>query len=277
MPMIWTHIVFSEEVIDRTEKNINFTLDENYLLLGAQGDNLLEFAPFWSENKLTSHKTSLKLIAKNSEENFIKLIKTLSYTNKKVTSYLIGYITYCFLENELIKYINHFITFTETGKKDVKTAIDTLLMHHYHNLNTRKVPVLKEFKLELFLDRDIKKTMQIINPYLANNLQKAYLHTLIGLRWLYDPVGWKAKLFPSYTPLFDTHLNLNDSYDYLNEKHVVWDKDTNDSRSFIELYNHAILEATDFFSHLLTFLEKNDEKSLNTAINLLKGLNKKAN
>ncbi len=277
MPMIWTHILFSEEVIDRTEKIVNFTLDENYLILGAQGDNLLEFTPFWSENKLVSNKTSLELIAKNSEENFIKLIKSTSYTNKKVTSYLIGYITYCFLENGIKEYIDYFIKFTESNKSNVKTAIDTLLMHHYHNLDTRKVPVLKEFKIGLLLNRDIKHTMKIINPYLANNLQKAYLHTLISLRWLFDPVGWKSKLFPSYTPLFDTYLKLNDNHDYLNQNHTIWDEVNNDSRSFVEVYNQAKLEATNFLSHLVTYWEKNDEKSLNTAINLLKDLNKKAN
>src|SRR5699024_7086129 len=170
MPMIWTHILFSEEVIDQTEKIVNFSLDEDYLLLGAQGDNLLEFTPFWSENKLSANRKPLKLIIKNSEENFLKLIKSIPYTNQ--------------------------------NKNNIKTSYYSLLMHQYHNLDTRKIPVLKEFKLGLFIDKDIKKTLYIINPYLAKNLQKSYLHTLISLKWFFDPNGWKANLFPSYTPLF---------------------------------------------------------------------------
>jgi len=277
MPMIWTHIMFSEEVIDQTEKIVNFTLDEDYLIFGAQGDNLLEFTPFWSKDKIVSNKHSLKLVAKNSEENFIKLIKSTSYTNKKVTSYLIGYITYCFLEKHTIKYIDYFIQAKGSNKNTVKTGIDTLLMRRYHNLDTRKIPVFKEFKLGLYIDKDIKHTMNIINHYLANNLQKAYFHTLISLRWLFDPVGWKAKVFPSYTPLFDPHLKLTDNHNFLNESHVIWDEFNNDSRSFIEIYNQAKLEATNFLSHLVTYWEKNDEQSLDVAIQLLKDLNKKTN
>jgi len=277
MPMIWTHILFSEEVIDQTEKIVNFSLDEDYLLLGAQGDNLLEFTPFWSENKLSANRKPLKLIIKNSEENFLKLIKSISYTNQNLTSYLIGYITYCFLENGLKKYIDHFVNYTDSNRNNIKTAIDTLLMHQYHNLDTRKVPVLKEFKLGLFIDKDIKKTLYIINPYLAKNLQKSYLHTLISLKWFFDPNGWKANLFPSYTPLFDTHLSLNDNHDYLNENQTIWDHELKDSRSFIELYNQIKFDATNFLSHLVTYWQNNDQKSLNKSIQLLEDLNKKAN
>ena len=277
MPMIWTHILFSEEVIDRTEKFANFTLDENYLILGAQGNNLLDFIPFYSLEKFSSKKKPLKLTTNKSEENFIKIIKSISSTNKQVTSYIIGYITYCVLENEMNKYLNYFSKLTDTNVNVLKTDIDTLIMYKYYNLDTRKVPVLKEFKLRILLDSNIKKSMNIINPHLANNLQKAFFHTFIGLRWLFDPYGWKTKMFPSYTPLYDIHLKLNASTDLLNENHAVWDEVTNDSRSFIDIYNQAIFKTTDFLSSLLVFWENNDEKSLNTAINLLKALNKKAN
>ncbi len=276
MPMIWTHILFSEEVTDRTEKLANFTLDENYLILGAQGNNLLDFIPFYSQNKLFFKKQLLTLTSENSEENFIKFIHSISSTNKQVTSYIIGYITYCFLEKEMSKYLNHFSKLTHTSVNVLKTNIDTLIMHKYYNLDTRKVPVLKEFKLKILLDSNIKKSMKIINPHLAKNLQKAYLHTLIGLRWLFDPYGWKSKMFPSYTPLYDIHLKLNTSTDLLNENHVVWDEINNDSRSFIDIYNQAIFKSTEFLNLLFIFLEKKDQKSLNTAIHLLKTLNKKS-
>src|SRR5699024_6592433 len=113
-------------------------------------------------------------------------------------SYLIGYITYCFLENGLKKYIDHFVHYTSSNSNNIKTAIDTLLMHQYHNLDTRKVPVLKEFKLGLFIDKDIKKTIYIINPYFAKSLQKSYLITLLNIKWFFANYGWKAILFHYY-------------------------------------------------------------------------------
>src|SRR5699024_7773225 len=136
MPMIWTHILFSEEEIDQTEKIVNFSLDEDYLLLGAQGDNLLEFTTFCSENKLSVNRNILKLIIKISEENFFKLIKSISYTNQNLTSFFIGYITYCSLENCLKKYIEHFVNYTDSNTNNIKTAFYTVLMHQYHNLDT---------------------------------------------------------------------------------------------------------------------------------------------
>src|SRR5699024_5804190 len=125
MPMIWTHILFSEEVIDQTEKSVNSSLDEDYLLLVAQADNLLEFTPFCSENKLSANRKPLKLIIKNSEENFLILIQSIPYTNQNLTSYLISYITYCFLENGLKKYIDRFVNYTDSNRNNIKTTINT--------------------------------------------------------------------------------------------------------------------------------------------------------
>src|SRR5699024_12881890 len=101
------------------------------------------------------------------------------------------------------------------NKNNIKTAIDTLLMHQYHNLDTRKVPVLKECKLGLFIDKDIKKILYIMNPYLAKNLQKSYFHTLISIKWFFVPNGGKANLFPSYTILFDITSSLDNNYYYI--------------------------------------------------------------
>lgn len=78
----------------------------------------------------------------------------------------------------------------------------------------------------------------------------------VSLRWLFDPDGWKSKLFPSYMPLFDNHLSLNDNNDYLNKNYSMWDQTNNDSRTFIELYNKAKFETTHFSSHFLTFFGK---------------------
>lgn len=272
MPMIWNHILFSEEVIDHTEQIINFKLDENYLILGAQGNNLLVFVPFWS-----TQNTTYKLNKDISEENFTKLIKTISYKDKKVISYIIGYITYYFLEKTIENYIEYFINKTQTNETIIKTTIDTLIMKKFHNLNTEKTPVLKEFKFGVLLDKNIETALKIINPPLADNLRNAYFHTLISLKWLFDPYGWKAKMFPSYTPLFDNKSCFTSGIDLLNEGKIIWDEINQDSRTFTELYNQAKIEAIDFLSHLITYWEKNDELSLKTTIHLFNNLNKKAN
>src|SRR5699024_12782067 len=113
-------------------------------------------------------------------------------------------------------------------------------------------------------------------PYLNNRFKKSYLHTLISLTCVFVVNGCNATLYPSYTPLFDTHLSLNDNPDYINENHAIWDHELNDSRSFIELYNQIKFDATNFLSHLVTYWQNNDQKSLNKSIQLLEDLNKKS-
>lgn len=277
MPMIWNHMLFSEEVIDYTDRIVHYNLNENYLILGSQGDNLLEFIPFWSTKKLAHKQAPADFVSNINEIKLSELIKSTTYLNRNVNSYLIGYITYCFLETHLKNYIKYFTKLTETNERIIKTNLDTIIMKKYHNLNTMKTPILKEFKFNLLLDPKIKKTIEIVNPYLANNLQKAYLHTLISLRWLFDPYGWKAKAFPSYMPLFGNKSHLINEIDLLNEKHIIWDKFNNDSRSFLEVYNQAKIEAVEFLNDLINFWENDDINNLNNVIKRLQNLNKKAN
>src|SRR5699024_12477179 len=102
---------------------------QDYIRTGTKDNNLIKITTYWYENKLSANRKTLKLIIKNSKENFLKLIKSIPYTNQNLTSYLIGYITYCFLENGLKKYIDHFVNYTSSNRNNIKTAIDTLLMH----------------------------------------------------------------------------------------------------------------------------------------------------
>lgn len=67
MPMIWTHILFSGKVIDRTEKIVNFTLDKNYLILVTQGDNMLKFALFGQKIYL--------LLIRRPKNSLLKIVK----------------------------------------------------------------------------------------------------------------------------------------------------------------------------------------------------------
>ena len=271
MPMIWTHLQFCEDVIDRTEKLYNLPLNEHYLTLGSQGDNLLSFHPPWLKKQVTNKKVSSDLIAKNSEDNFISLIKKTPINNKNVISYIIGYITYCFLENKLKDYLNFYRSSTHVN---INSVIDTLFMEKHYNLHTWKIPVYKELNLGLKVDSHIKPVLHIINPYLANNLQRAYIYSQLSLQWLFDPYGWKTKVLPYYTPIYSKHIQTYRGFDFLNENKAVWNLSTQDQRSFIELYTDTIIEVTHFISHLIAYWETKDEEKLNIALNLLRELNK---
>ena len=78
-------------------------------------------------------------------------------------------------------------------------------------------------------------------------------------------------------PLFGNKAHLINGIDLLNEKHVIWDELNNDSRSFLEVYNQAKIEAVEFLNDLIKFWEDNDINNLNKAIKRLQILNKKAN
>lgn len=276
MALITTHLQFCEHVIDQTDANLQTKQNMTYLLIGSQGENLLAFYPIWNPGKYDVLDYHTLDVATDTEENLKELITSVPPGSENILYYLIGYFTYCFLENNLSRYIYYYKQQTQLNRNQVKLLIDQMMMKNHFNLEPSLVPVHKEFMQLRKIDEEITPFLQLINPHLAKHLTKAYTHAKIMLAWKYDPDGLKAKLLPKYEALY-SEARTTYRIDFLNEERVVWDPTTNDQRSFIEIYNETSAKAATFINQVLHYWRTENDKYLTEALSLLKEFNLEMN
>lgn len=275
MPFIWTHIQFSEDVIDAIEGSSLFSQLESYMKLGAQGANLFFYQCFYTERKENPAYQMNQRILKTYPDILLNMIKTAKFMNKQAHAYTFGFITHYILESYIQPYILYFANYFDYGREEFKAIIDTCIMGKYYNLNTWKVPVYKEINVGLALDEDIIKLLYtMINRHFPkihirsiNYIQRSYWKMRLLLKLLFDPHGWKCKLFRSYFPIYSSHTFKENHPDYLNLNHATWiDVATNKQteKSFINLYDEAHAQAIEIMNKVFNYwYEKDKNKQLN--------------
>lgn len=254
MSMIWTHIQFSEDVIDSIQKTDDYSKYERYMKLGTQIKNLNDLL-----NSQSFKHDNLKGETVHSPESYhllLKKIKSAKNKPKHVQAFIIGVITHYVLEQKVQPYIKQLNRKINCYEINAKAQIDTLIMKKTYKLNTWKTPVYNEINVGFFIDKFIVKLLSEVKHPFSKNIQKMYWRLNILLRYYFDPYGWKTKLLPSYQPIYKPYLHSQNGIDYLNESHSKWiDITTNEisTKSFSQLYDKAELEATVLLNEIVKY------------------------
>ncbi|GAA0595981.1 hypothetical protein GCM10009001_10110 [Virgibacillus siamensis] len=275
MPNIWTHMLFSEEIVDAIIDN-PYALSEfePYMKLGSQGPDPFFYYNFWPWIKDEPvHEIGMALHTKQCGAFLIDLIEQARNFENHVRAYIFGFVTHHILDRNAHPYIHYRAGYEGSNHQKLEVLIDTLMMEKCCNLQTWKVPVYKEIdvgsvlnkQIADLLDATITKYFPDLKPSKQAYIQKAYKDMKRALKILADPYGWKNGVMKSFIASY-SHRPVTNNVDYLNLNHVTWyHPATNEpsTKSFIDLYNQARTEGIEIMAEVLTYWRTPDEHTKN--------------
>jgi len=261
MPNIWTHILFSEEVIDAISNP--YSQYDDFIKLGAQCPCLFFYYNFWQKDKKPLYKIGKDLYSKHYKDFLTDLIIASKDQCKQVQAFVMGHVTHYVLNQNTFPYICYFADHENSDCERMGIIIDTMLMDKYYNIKTWKNKVYKEIDVGANLHKDILKllnqTMKKYYPELSiappNYIQKAYRDMKLALKLFSDPYGWKSFLLKPFHS-YNAHRPVKSKKDYLNlDKNIWYHPITKEpsKKSFVELYNKSRIEGIEFVTEVQNF------------------------
>lgn len=276
MPSTVTHGYFAKDIFKKL-KNKRY-VDLEYLKTFSQGPDVLFF---YNSINLKKGKDIRKLARvvhnNNTQDFFYNLIKyivdnNLKY-NKKVISFLYGFILHYSLDSEVHPYVFYKTGTYDKIKKetikykslhqDIEKAIDIYMLDK-NNIKPKKFKLHKEyFNVDKF-DKDLNNLIDyaFLNTYNKNNISKIYYISIKMMKisyyiMRYDPHSIKKyiykfiyKIFPFLSFNIEL-LSYSDDYKskihYLNLNNNIWNhpciKEETYNYSFDNLYDIALAKA----------------------------------
>lgn len=272
MPNIWTHILFSEEVLDAVPNLQSFAKHENYLKLGAQGPDPFFYYNFWPWIKDEPvHEVGMALHTRNCGAFLHDLIEQAKDSNDEVKAFVLGFVTHHVLDRNTHPYVHYRAGYKGNDHQRLEIQIDTLMMEKYQNLETWKTPVFKEIDLGRKLNGNIVKLLSTaINKHFpelyrkdTHYIQKSYRDMMLALKILSDPTGIKNMLLGKLISAY-SHQPITNDVDYLNLNKTTWyHPATNEpcNKSFIDLYNESRIEGIEIITEVSNYWETGAEYS----------------
>ncbi|RKQ31256.1 zinc dependent phospholipase C family protein [Oceanobacillus halophilus] len=273
MPNIWTHILFSEDVVDAVNQPFLTSHNESYLKLGAQGPDPFFYYNFWPWIKEEPvHQVGMDLHTKHCGEFIMDLIREAKEKSKCVQAFVVGFLTHHILDRNTHPFVHYFAGYEGSNHQRLEIIIDTLMMDKYHRIKTWKSQVYKEVDIGSKLDEDIIKLLHTtIKKYYPNQtrastkyIQKAYRDMILALKLLSDPHGWKNKILRTFVSPY-SHQPIKNNKDYLNLNHETWYHSATQeplNESFIDLYEKSRIEAIEILTEIINYWRSNDKISL---------------
>lgn len=261
MSIIWTHIQFSEDVVDSIRKTDDFAQFERYMKLGTQLTNLVYY--FNSCSKKKRENDNIIFNQTDLSSLLLNIIEKSKEKPKHIQAFVFGVITHYVLETNIRPYLNHLNKTINCNDINEEAQIDTLIMKKTYNLKTWKTPVYNEINVGLFIDKNIVQLLTEVKHPLAQHIQKAYCNLKWSLKLYFDPYGWKAKLLPSFQPIYSPYFHSQNGIDYLNIRKKKWYNHTTKSSShynFLQLYDIAKLQATALLDEVTNYWDSTNGK-----------------
>lgn len=261
MPFLWSHILFSEEVIDAS--NRPYSNFDDFMKLGAQGPCLFTHYNFWQKRKNPFYLISKDLYANHYNEFIIDLIIGAKDKDRQVKAYVMGQVTHYVLNRNTYPYLKYRAQKEKKSLEQMEVMVDATMMDKYYNLKTWKNKIYKEIDVGAKLHQDILKllnrTLKKYYPEFTtappNYIQKAYQDLKISLRLFSDPYGWKSFLLKPFRS-FTVYGPVRTKKDYLNLEHHVWyhpETKQASKQSFVDLYNKSRTEGVELTTAVQNF------------------------
>lgn len=260
MPFIWTHILFSEEVIDAS--NHPYSNYDQFMKLGAQGPCLFMHYNLWWKKKDPLYFISKDLYTNHYTEFITDLILGAKDKEKQVQAFVMGQVTHFILHRNVFPYIHYYANKEENSFERMEIMIDAMLMDKCYNIKTWKNKIYKEIDVGNKLHEEITNLLtQIFKKYYPefslappNYLEKAYRDLKLSLKLLSDPYGWKSILLKPFRSL-TVYGPIRTKKDYLNLKKNSWynaETKQSSNQSFLDLYQKSRTEGVE----LTTLIQK---------------------
>ncbi len=266
MPNLWTHMLFGQEIAEKTKLNYREKLHE--FNLGAQGPDPFFYHNFWPYKKDKSVSGIGSVIHKEHCGEF--LIELLQYaklhkSDPALTYYTFGFISHHILDRNAHPYIVYKSGEERNKHQVLETTIDTLLAKEFKGIKTWKTPIHKEITIPeaslTLIQKMINHTYMTTHHKRESIEQKfraAYLDMIKALRILFDPTGIKNKLLGSLVSPF-SHKKKFPSKDYLNKEHKEWLHPTDNTEksieSFYDIYQRAAEEGIKVFTKIKAYFD----------------------
>ncbi|MFD1017725.1 zinc dependent phospholipase C family protein [Thalassobacillus hwangdonensis] len=253
MPNIWTHMLFTEEILASLEP-LPYEQHLNVVRLGAQGPDPFFYHRFWPFLKSKGvEKVGNRLHTEDCGDFLVSLITEAKDSSLLIQSYILGFITHHLLDRNAHPYIHYRAGYEGANHQRLEVIIDTLVMKQKKNLKTWENKVHERIDVGQRLDPDLRVLLKrVINkhyPGLTDDLpntfvQESYRDMKLALKILHDPSGWKNKLLGDMVSPY-SHRPVEDNMDYLNESRKRWKHPAtgeDHEASFMELYERGIEE-----------------------------------
>lgn len=261
MPFVWTHILFSEEVIDAANKP--YSKYDDCMKLGAQGLYFFTHHRLWLNSRDTLSTFGEDLYDNHYGEFIADLIISAKGNSSQIQSYVLGQVTHYVLNKNTHPYINYCTNKYNCSREQMEVILDALLMDQYYNIKTWKNKIHKEIDISTKFHQDIidllnhifKKHYPELNSAPNNYIQKAFREWKRALRILSDPYGWKSFLLKPFRSLV-VYGPVRTTYDFLNLNHSTWqhpETKESSSKSFVDLFNQSRVEGIEVITAVLNF------------------------
>lgn len=266
MPNIWTHILFADELAEKS--GVDVTNYEKFFHLGAQGPDPFFYYNFWPWSKDKSVTRLGSLLHKEKCGVFFReLLMTVKSSEHDpiLKYYALGFIAHHILDRNAHPYIIHKSGEEKNQHQVLETTIDTLLAKE-QGILTWKTPVYQRIYVGKNLPSQIielhvhlMEQVYSLTDDVAVKVNKSYRDMIRALKVLYDPTGLKNKLLGQMISPFSHNQNYLPNVDYLNIKKTKWfhpvDNSEESNESFYEILDRAKEEGVKTLQAALAFYD----------------------
>ncbi|MFD2924378.1 zinc dependent phospholipase C family protein [Halobacillus naozhouensis] len=274
MPNIWTHILFTEDVCDRLERQDIINTSSRFLNLGAQGPDPFFYYNFWPMfNNHDVPEVGMKLHKEKCGSFLLNIIQSGKSERNQSQAYILGFITHHILDRFTHPYIHYRAGYEGNKHQVFEVIIDTIMLDRYRDLKTWKTPAHRQIQLSKkeakalaqWLEQEIYiQFPQVVQSVPSNYIVQSLLDIALAQRLLFDPSGWKNQLLGSLVSSF-SHRPIEKEADYLNETNQEWKHSATGeilTASFINLYEEAFAEACNIIKRILQYWSSTNEELL---------------
>lgn len=266
MPNIWTHILFVDEICDKSGRQDVLQTSRVPLHLGAQGPDPFFYHNFWPfRSSHTGQKLGTLLHTKQCGPFLMDLIKSGINQKHNLQAFILGYVSHHLLDRHTHPFIHYYAGFEAYKHQELEVVIDTIMLRKKRKQETWKNPVYPEIKPVSYIDSISTLLYPLIHRHYeeAGDLKvnklihQSYQHMYQAQRVLYDPWKWKNKWLSSYVSSF-SHQPVGTETDFLNEKQSSWyhsATNTEQKESFLDLFWHALQEGLALFQIIFAYWE----------------------
>lgn len=263
MPNIWTHIIFADELAEKT--NLDTSKYIKIFHLGAQGPDPFFYHNFlpWKKDKSVA-QIGGRIHKERCGEFLIEMLRFI----KKSPDPALKYYAYGFFSHHILDRNTHPYIIYKSGEEGNKhqlleTTLDTILAKKYLGIDTWRNPAYKKiyvgFRLPISINKLLsyllKQVHQIKRKDLNKIINKSYKEMLRAHKFLYDPTGLKNMTLKGFVSPY-SHRKRYPEKDYLNLNNDIWlhPATKEESReSFYDIWERAEQDGIRVFNALNDF------------------------
>ncbi|RWZ55246.1 hypothetical protein EQV77_11405 [Halobacillus fulvus] len=266
MPNIWTHILFADQLCQKTGRTDILESSSFPLHIGAQGPDPFFYHHFWPFlSSQEGEELGYRLHTEKCGSFLMDMVVHAATEKNPIQAFVLGFLSHHILDRNTHPFIHYHAGYEGNKHQVLEVIIDTMMLDQVRNEKTYKNPAHKKIDPTRYIGPITSwMTLHIVHHFpeveeskVRKLVRRSYKDIFHAQRVLYDPYQWKNKYFGSLVSSF-SHQPIKEYKDYLNESHSTWHHSaTNepDTQSFTDLYDQAVEEGAELFQAALDYWE----------------------